>query len=64
MVKVKIEVEFEIDDMWGANSSDQEEREWFWNETMPNSVILWHSNEVGDTIAETTLFTVKEIKIK
>jgi len=60
MTKIKIEVEFEVDDsFWCANSEDQEERDWFWKEILPNATVILHSNEVGDEIASTN-----ELKIK
>jgi len=59
MTKIKIEVEFEVDDFWCANSKDQEERDWFWKEILPNATVILHSNEVGDEIASTN-----ELKIK
>jgi hypothetical protein len=59
MTKIKIEVEFEVDDFWCANSEDQEERDWFWKEILPNATLILHSNEVGDEIASTN-----ELKIK
>ena len=60
MTKIKIEVEFEVDDFWCAKSKDQEERDWFWKEILPNATVILHSNEVGDEIASTNKFTVKE----
>jgi hypothetical protein len=61
MTKIKIEVEFEIDETWTPNSEDQEEREWFWNEIIPSCMVILHSNEVGDTISEATSFTITQI---
>lgn len=62
MTKIKVEVEFEIDDdMWGSASTDQEERDWFWNEVIPSSMLLLHSNEVGEIIAETNQFKITEV---
>ena len=63
-VKILVEVEFEIDDIWSANSVDQEERAWFWNKVIPSCNILLHSNEVGDTVGETNTFTIKKISRK
>ena len=61
MTKIKIEVEFEIDDeMWGANSQDIEEKKWFWDTVIPTSFIILHSNEFGTTISQTSKFTIKE----
>ena len=60
--RIKIEVEFEIDDeMWGASSQDIEEKKWFWDIVIPTSVVMLHSAEVGDTISQTSKFTIKEI---
>lgn len=61
MTRIKIEVEFEIDDSWCANSEHQEEREWFWNDVIPSCMVVLHSNEVGDTISQTDSFTIKKI---
>ena len=62
MTKIKVEVEFEIDDaVWASASTDQEERDWFWNEVIPSSMLLLHSNEVGEIIAETTEFKITEV---
>lgn len=62
MTKIKVEVEFEIDDIsWGANSYDESEKKWFWDEVIPSCVILLHSNEVGDTVSETTKFKIMEV---
>jgi hypothetical protein len=61
MTKVTIEVEFEVEDSWGANSYDSDEKDWFWNEVVPQSTVMWFSNEVGDFIAETSTFTIKQI---
>ncbi len=62
MTKIKVEVEFEIDDeMWGAGSQDIEEKKWFWDTVIPTSFIILHSNECGETISQTSKFTIKEI---
>lgn len=61
MTRIKIEVEFDIDDVWCANSEDQEEKEWFWDEIIPSSTVLLHSNEAGDTISQTDAFIIKKI---
>ena len=62
MTRIKVEVEFEIDDeMWGAGSEDIEEKKWFWDTVIPTSVVILHSAEVGDTINQTSKFTIKEI---
>ena len=62
MTKIKVEVEFEIDDeMWGAGSQDIEEKKWFWDTVIPTSVIILHSNEFGTTISQTSKFVIKEI---
>jgi hypothetical protein len=60
MTKIKVEVEFEVDDsLWGANSEDQEERDWFWKEILPEATLILWSNEVGDEIAQTNKFKIK-----
>ena len=62
MTKIKVEVEFEIDrETWGAESKDISEKKWFWDTILPTSVIILHSNECGDTISQTSKFTIKEI---
>ena len=62
MTRIKIEVEFEIDnEMWGADSQDIEEKKWFWDTIIPTSVVILHSDEGGDTISQTSKFTIKEI---
>jgi hypothetical protein len=62
MTKIKVEVEFEIDDeMWGAGSQDIEEKKWFWDTVIPTCFIILHSNECGETISQTSKFTIKEI---
>ena len=45
MTKIKIEVEFEVDD--------------FWKEILPNATVILHSNEVGDEIASTNELKIK-----
>ena len=61
MTKIKIEVEFEIEDGWCANSSDADEKKWFWDTVVPASKVMWFSDEVGDFISETNTFTIKKI---
>ena len=61
MTKIKIEVEFEIEDTWCANSIDKVEKDWFWDKVLPFSTILLFNHEIGDTISETGKFIVKEI---
>ena len=62
MTKIKIEVEFKIDDeMWGADSPDIKEKKWFWDTVIPTSFIILHSNECGETISQTSKFVIKEI---
>lgn len=64
MTKIKIEVEFEIEDTWCANSKDKEEREWFWDKILPYSTIFLHNNDVGDIISQTEKFIIKDITFK
>ena len=45
MTKIKIEVEFEVDDLW--------------KEILPNATVILHSNEVGDEIASTNELKIK-----
>lgn len=61
MTRITIEVEFEVADVWCANSVDQEEKKWFWDKVIPSCTVGLHSNEVGDIVAETNSFTIKEI---
>ncbi len=64
MTKIKIEVEFEVEDGWCANSSNSDEKKWFWDNVVPTSTVMWFSNEAGDFIAESKTFTIKEISFK
>ena len=64
MTKIKIEAEFEIKDAWCAASPDKEEKDWFWNEVIPSSILILHSNEVGDNVSETKSFVIKKITFK
>lgn len=64
MTRITIEVEFEVDDVWCANSLDQEEKEWFWDEVIPSCMVILHNNEVGDTVSQADVFTIKEITFK
>lgn len=61
MTRIKIEAEFEVDDIWCANSPHKEEKDIFWNEIMPSSILILHNNEVGDTLSETESFVIKKI---
>ena len=60
MTRITIEVDFEIDDSWCANSANKEEKDWFWNEVLPHCIVILHTNDVGDTVSETNHFTIKE----
>lgn len=62
MTKIKIEVEFDVDDnLWGATSEDPEEKDWFWNDVIKDSLIIFHSNDVGDSISETDKFKIVSV---
>lgn len=56
-MKIKVEVEFEIDSSWCADSPDKEERDWFWDMVMPDAHLMLWSNEVGDEISNSDKFT-------
>ena len=64
MTRIKIEAEFEIGDTWCADSPHKEEKDWFWNEFMPSSILILHNNEEGETISETESFVIKKITFK
>ena len=64
MTKIKIEAEFEIKDAWCAASPDKEEKDWFWNEVIPSSILILHSIEDGDNVSETKSFVIKKITFK
>jgi hypothetical protein len=61
MTKVTIEVEFEVEDTWCADSFDPTEKDWFWKQVVPQSAVMWFSNEAGDFISETSSFTIKQV---
>lgn len=59
-MKIKIECEIEVDDnMWFSNL-DEEENEWFISLLNDGStMVILHSNEVGDEMGHTTNFKYK-----
>ena len=61
MTRIKIEAEFEVEDTWCADSPDKQEKDWFWNEVIPSSILILHSNEGGDSVSETKSFVIKKI---
>lgn len=64
MGKIKIECEIEfVDDFWYSHS-DEEELEWFKSllNDNENTMIVLHSNDVGDTIGQTSNFKWELIK--
>ena len=63
-MQIKVEVEFEIDDTWCADSPDKEERDWFWKYVMPDAHLMLWSNEVGDEIAHSKEFKYTILKTK
>ena len=62
MTTIKVEIEFDIDEIWCANSEDAEERDWFWNGVFPDCVAFLHSNDCGDTVAESQKIKILSIK--
>ena len=56
--KIKIEAEIEFDEDTWYSHSDEEELEWFTSllNDKENTMIILHSNDVGDTIGETYNF--------
>lgn len=62
--KIKIECEIEFnEDIWYSHN-DEEELEWFISllNDKENTMVVLHSNEVGDTIGQTNDFKWKIIK--
>lgn len=63
-MKLRIEAEIEIqDDLWYSHA-DEEELEWFKSllNDKENTILILHSNEVGDSIGQTFDFKYKIIK--
>ena len=56
--KIKIEAEIEFDEDTWYSHSDEEELEWFTSllNDKENTMIILHSNDVGDTIGQTYNF--------
>lgn len=64
MAKIKIECEIEFnEDSWYSHA-DEEELEWFKSvlNDKENTIVILHSNDVGDVIGETSEFKWKIIK--
>lgn len=64
MGKIKIECEIEfVDDFWYSHA-DEEELEWFKSllNDKENTMIVLHSNDVGDAIGQTSNFKWELIK--
>ena len=62
--KIKIECEIEFnEDIWYSHN-DEEELEWFISllNDKENTMVVLHSNDVGDTIGQTNNFKWKIIK--
>jgi predicted NUDIX family phosphoesterase len=62
--KIKIECEIEFnEDIWYSHN-DEEELEWFISllNDKENTMVVLHSNDVGDTIGQTNDFKWKIIK--
>ena len=63
MAKIKIECEIEFDDDLWYSHNDEEELEWFKSllNDKENTMVVLHSNDVGDTIGQTFDFKWKLI---
>jgi len=63
MGKIKIECEIEFDDDLWYSQNDEEELEWFKTllNDSKNTMVVLHSNDVGDTIGQTFDFKWKLI---
>jgi predicted NUDIX family phosphoesterase len=63
MRKIKIECEIEFDEDTWYSHADNEELEWFISllNDKENTVVVLHSNDVGDTIGVTNDFKWKII---
>lgn len=63
MGKIKIECEIEFDDDLWYSQNDEEELEWFKSllNDSKNTMVVLHSNDVGDTIGQTFDFKWKLI---
>lgn len=55
MAKIKIECEIEFDENLWYSHKDEEELEWFMSllNDKENTMVVLHSNDVGDTIGQT-----------
>lgn len=61
MAKIKIECEIEFDEEIWYSHDDEDSFEWFKSvlNDKENTIVLLHSNDVGDSIGETTDFKWK-----
>jgi hypothetical protein len=61
MAKIKIECEIEFDEEMWYSHDDEDSFEWFKSvlNDKENTIVLLHSNDVGDSIGETTDFKWK-----
>ena len=50
-MKIKVEVEFEVNERDWYDKNDQDQKDWFLDIIANSSVMLW-SQEVGDYISE------------
>lgn len=64
MTKIKIECEIEFNEDTWYSHNDEEELEWFTSllNDKENTMVVLHSNDVGDTIGQTNDFKWKIIK--
>jgi hypothetical protein len=62
--KIKIEAEIEFDEYTWYSHSDKEELEWFTSllNDKENIMLVLHSNDIGDSIGQTSNFKWKIIK--
>lgn len=63
MKELLVTMIFEYDEStMHAGDDDEEARDWFLNEILLKERLLLHSNEIGDTIGECKILSIKEIK--
>ena len=61
MAKIKIECEIEFNEEMWYSHNDEEELEWFKSvlNDKENTVVILHSNDIGDAIGQTANFKWK-----
>jgi hypothetical protein len=65
-MKLKIEAEIEVDENLWYSHADEEEFEWFISilNDKENTMVVLHSNDIGDTIGQTFDFNWQIISTK